>query len=57
MKNDDVIVGGQPQVALDPRAEFERRRKGKKAVFRKARTGMQAAMREALRTGVERVRA
>jgi hypothetical protein len=45
----DLIVGRQPQVALNPGAKLQRGGKGKQAVFRKVGAAMQPAMREALR--------
>jgi hypothetical protein len=55
VEDDDTVVGRKPQVALDTRAELQRGGKCDQAVFGKSGTGMEATVREALGTGVERI--
>jgi hypothetical protein len=52
MKNDDLVVCGQPQIALDPGSEFERGGKRNQAVFGEGSAGMQPAMSEPRRSGI-----
>ena len=54
---DDAVVGREPEIAFDPRAELERGGKGDQAVLGKLRAKMQAPMGEARRPGIERIRA
>lgn len=56
MENDDLVVGGQTQVALDARASLKGRGEGEQAVLGKPRTVMQAAVREARWAGIEWIR-
>lgn len=56
MKDDDLIVGRKPQVAFDSATEFESRGKSGQAVFGTSEAAVQAPVREAERTRIERVR-
>ena len=56
VEDDDPVVGGEPQIALDSAAEFERGCESRQAVLGKAGTIMQAPVGEAERTRIERVR-
>ena len=49
VEDDDLVVGGQPQVAFDPGAELERGGEREQAVLGNAGAVMQPAMREARR--------
>jgi hypothetical protein len=55
MEHDNPIVGGKPQIALDARAHFNRRCERGQAIFRWARTVMQAPVSETGRPRVERI--
>ena len=55
MKHQHLIVGGQPQIALDARTELERRSESDQAILWKAGAIMQAPVREPLGPGIERV--
>ena len=57
MEDDDLIVGGEAEVALDPRARFKRRRERDQAVFDERRAVVNPAMREPVRARIERIRA
>ena len=57
MEDEDLVVGGQPQVAFDARADFERGGEGDQAVLGKARAIVQAPVGEALRARIERISA
>ena len=52
MKNNNLIVGRQPQVAFDAGAELQRGGEGDHAIFRKSGAGMKAPVREAHGTGI-----
>lgn len=56
VEDDDMVVGGEPQVALDSGTHFERGGEGDEAVLRKARTIVDAPVRKSGRAGIERVR-
>ena len=56
VKHQDLVVGGQPQVAFDAGAELQRGGEGDQAVFGKRGAMVQPAMREPLSTGIERIR-
>lgn len=56
MEDEHLVVGRKPEVAFDPAAELESAGEGNQAVLRKARPIMQAPVREAERTRIERVR-
>ena len=56
MEDNDLVVGGQPQVAFYACAELERGGEGNEAVFRKACSVVQAPVSEALRPRIERIR-
>ncbi len=55
VEDDDAIVSGQPQVALDAGAELDRRVKRVKAVFRNGRAKVQAAVSETVWARIERI--
>ncbi len=55
VKNDDLVIGGKAQVALDPRPVFKRRSKGDETVLDEGRTVMEPAMREPGRPRIERI--
>ena len=52
MKQDDTVVGGQPEVRFDPRATLESGSEGDETVLGKRGAGMQAPVRKADRTRV-----
>ena len=56
MEHDNSVVRGEPDVAFDSGARFERGSEGDQAVLWKARAIVQAAVGEPLRTWVERIR-
>ena len=56
MKDEDPVVGGEPQVAFDPGAEFDGGGEGGKAVLRGTSIKVQAPVREPPGTRVERIR-
>ena len=56
VEDDELVIRGQPQVALDARAKLKRRSECDQAILGKSGAIMDAAMGETPRTGVERVR-
>ena len=56
MEYDQLIVGGKPQIALDPRAELKRGTECSQRIFRDGRAEMQPAVGEPPRPGGEGVR-
>jgi hypothetical protein len=56
MEDDDRIVRSQPQIALNSRADLERRSEGDQAVFRKSGAVVHAAMGEPRSTRIKWVR-
>ena len=56
MEHDDLVVGRQPEIAFDARADLERGGEREQAVFGKSGAIVQAAVREPLRAGIERIR-
>ena len=55
VEHDDLIIGRQPDVALDTRAHFERRCKGSERVFGHVLPKMQSTVGKAAGTRIERV--
>jgi hypothetical protein len=56
MEDDDLAVGGEPEVALDSGAHLEGSGESDDAVLGKARAIVQPAMREPRGPGIERIR-
>ena len=56
MEDDDLVVCCQPQIALDPGSEFVRGGEGNQTVLGEGSTGMQPAVGEPGRPGIERIR-
>ena len=56
MEHEDLVVGRQPEVAFDTGAKLQRGGEGEQAILGESGTMMQAAVREAGRAGIERIR-
>lgn len=53
VKDDDMRIGREPEVAFNARVYFKRSFKGGDAILRNLESGVQAPMSEARRAGVE----